>query len=216
MTMKKILMVGLGFWLCSFSVSAQTWDEWFSQKKTQKKYLIQQIAALKVYLKYLKEGYDVAKKGLGMIGDIKDGNFNDHSTYFQSLGLVNPTVKNASKVALIVVYQSQIISEFRTLDKECKRDPNLTADEVRYVHAVYNNLLQQCESSIDGLNTLITDNTSQLKDDERIERVDQIYEDMKDKYAFTRSFSNSTRMLMTQRAHELQESVGSKKLIDIL
>ena len=39
---------------------SQKWDEWFKQKKTQKKYLIQQIAALKVYLGYLKEGYDIA------------------------------------------------------------------------------------------------------------------------------------------------------------
>lgn len=44
---------------------AQTFDEWFRQKKTQKKYLVQQIAALKVYLGYLKEGYEIAQKGMG-------------------------------------------------------------------------------------------------------------------------------------------------------
>jgi hypothetical protein len=35
--------------------TAQTWSEWFSQKKTQKKYLLEQVAALKIYAGYLKK-----------------------------------------------------------------------------------------------------------------------------------------------------------------
>ncbi len=214
--MRKIFVIGLGFWLCSLSADAQTWNEWFRQKKTQRKYLIQQIAALKVYLNYLKEGYNVAKKGLGMIGDIKDENFRDHSAYFQSLALVNPSIMGSDKISLIIMYQDQMIREFSMLEKDCIGDPNLTIDEVRYIQSVHANLLRQCEDSIDGLNTIITDNTSQLKDDERMERIDDLYDDVKDKYAFTRSFSNSTHLLMAQRARELREGHGSIKLMDVL
>lgn len=191
---------------------AQTWDEWFRQKKTQKKYLIQQIAALKVYLKYLKEGYDVAKKGLNIIGDIKDGNFQDHSTYFESLRLVNPALRDSPKVSLIIAYQMRIINEFRRLQNDCREEGSLTHEELQYIEVVYKNLLRQCEDSILDLNTMIKNHASQLKDDERIERIDLIYEDMKDKYAFTKGFCNSTRMLMTQRKSELKEIEGWRKL----
>jgi hypothetical protein len=213
--MKKLLAITFGLCLWMSCVQAQTWNEWFRQKKTQKKYLIQQIAALKVYLKYLKEGYDVAKKGLGMIGDIKDGNFNDHSTYFASLSLVNPSIKQFEKIALIVHMQQQIMSEFNKLDKECRENEYLTDDELEYVRDVYSNILVKCEESISELNTIITDHSSQLKDDERIERIDLIYEDMSDKRDFARSFSNSTRIIMAQRLREKSEVVTQEKLIPL-
>jgi hypothetical protein len=210
--MKKLMAITFGLCLWMSCVQAQTWNEWFRQKKTQKKYLIQQIAALKVYLKYLKEGYDVAKKGLGMIGDIKDSNFNDHSTYFASLSLVNPSIKQSEKIALIANMQQQIMSEFRKLDKECRENEYLTDDELEYVRDVYSNMLVKCEESISELNTIITDHSSQLKDDERIERIDLIYEDMSDKRDFARSFSNSTRIIMAQRLREKSEVVTQEKL----
>jgi hypothetical protein len=192
--------------------NAQTWNEWFRQKKTQKKYLIQQIAALKVYLKYLKEGYDVAKKGLGMIGDIKDGNFNDHATYFESLSLVNPSIKQSRKIALIAQMQQQIMREFNELDEDCHESEYLTANELQYVRDVYSNMLAKCEDSIEELNVIISDHSSQLKDDERIERIDLIYENMNDKRDFVQSFSNSTRMIMAQRVREKNEVVTQEKL----
>jgi len=210
--MKKLLVITFGLCLCMSCANAQTWNEWFRQKKTQKKYLIQQIAALKVYLKYLKEGYDVAKKGLGMIGDIKDGNFNDHSTYFASLSLVNPSIKQSGKIALIAQMQQQIMSEFNKLDDDCRENEYLTREELQYVRDVYSSMLAKCENSISELNTIVSDHSSQLKDDERIERIDLIYEDMSDKRDFARSFTNSTRMIMVQRLREKSEVVTQEKL----
>jgi hypothetical protein len=210
--MKKLLVITFGLCLCMSCANAQTWNEWFRQKKTQKKYLIQQIAALKVYLKYLKEGYDVAKKGLGMIGDIKEGNFNDHATYFESLSLVNPSIKQSGKIPLIAQMQQQIMREFNKLDYDCRENGYLTEDELEYVRDVYSNMLTKCEDSISELNTIITDHSAQLKDDERIERIDLIYEDMSDKRDFARSFSNSTRMIMAQLLREKSEVVTQEKL----
>ena len=50
--------------LCAENLFAQTLAEWVSQKVTQKKYLLQQIAALQVYSGYLSKGYSIAKDGL--------------------------------------------------------------------------------------------------------------------------------------------------------
>jgi hypothetical protein len=210
--MKRIVIIILTMWCAVSAAEAQTWNEWFRQKKTQKKYLVQQIAALKVYLKYLKEGYDISKKGLKIVGDIKDGNFSDHSTYFQSLKLVKPSVKMTPKVSLIISYQAKILEEFRKLNDECRSNNNLSNEEVQYVSSVYKNLLERCEDSIAELNSVITDNASQMKDEERIGRIENVYDDMKDRYSFTRSFCNSTRMLMMERDREQSEVDASKKL----
>jgi hypothetical protein len=188
-------------------------NEWFRQKKTQLKYLLQQIAALKVYLGYLKDGYDITKKGLNIIGDIKDGNFNSHSEYFGSLKLVNNSIKNSSKVASIIAYQNLIIRDFQKLLQDTKHSGFITGEEKKYINEVYDNLLIKCEEALGDLETVITAKQLEMKDDERLMKIALIYEDMKDKYAFTRSFSNSTSMLIMQRSHESTEIENSGKII---
>jgi hypothetical protein len=210
--MKSVWIILIAMGSLISTVEAQNWNEWFSQKNTQKKYLIQQIVALQVYLKYLKEGYDIAKKGLKKIEHIKDANSHDHQKYFESLRLVNPSVRNSSKVSVIIAYQTQIINQFRKLDNECEKEPNLSKEEIRYIKDVHENLLKQCEVAIDDLNTILIDRASQMEDDDRIERIDGVYEDMKNKYAFTRSFCNSTRMLIVQRTNERLEIETSRSL----
>src|SRR3954469_10258998 len=108
--MKTILLV-IATVLLFQSADAQTWDEWFKQKKTQKKYLVQQIAALRVYLDYLKKGYAVVHNGLNTIEHIKNGNFNLDRDFFSSLKNVNPAIKNTAKVADIIAFQIFISRE---------------------------------------------------------------------------------------------------------
>jgi hypothetical protein len=208
MNMKRLPALITTVACMSQHVEAQTFQEWFRQKSTQRKYLIQQIAALKVYLEYLKDGYDIAKKGLNIVGDIKDQNFKDHSTYFESLKLVNTSVKNSAKASLIVAYQNQILNEFRKLRQNSGNQ--FTPDQIRYIEDVYDNLMNECESSLTVLTQVISDRTLEMKDDERLAAIDAVYEDMKDKYAFTKSFMNSTSMLIMQRAKEQFEIEASK------
>src|SRR4051812_14383767 len=93
--------------------SAQTFDEWFKQKKTQKKYLIEQIAAFQMYLGYVQKGYSIARKGLTTIGNIKKGDFNLNNDFFSSFKSVNPTIRNYSKVAEIIAFQIKIVHTYK-------------------------------------------------------------------------------------------------------
>ncbi len=72
----KFIMILITGMILSTAAPAQTWDEWFKQKKTQKKYLAKQIVLLRLYLGYLKKGYEIADKGLTTIHNIKNGDFN--------------------------------------------------------------------------------------------------------------------------------------------
>ena len=132
---KIILTVLVG--ICFHAANAQTWDEWFRQKKTQKKYLIQQIAALQVYLKYVKEGYDIAKKGLNVIGDIKQGKFDLDNSYLESLRSVNSSISGSAKVTSVIAYHKLLIRQLHKLNDESKGFSLLTQGERAYISSLY-------------------------------------------------------------------------------
>ena len=204
------------FSVVALGADAQTWKEWFQQKKTQKEYLIKQIVALKVYAKYVKEGYDIAQKGLNIVGEIKGQNFSDHEDHFGSLRIVKDDLGNSSRINLILGRQVAIMNEFRELKKVCRNNENLTEEEIRYVDLVYSNLLTECDRVMVALHTVVTHDAYQMTDDERIERIDAIYHDMNDKYAFTRTFCGSTKTLIMQRAAEKIDTESAKKLNGVL
>lgn len=210
--MKRYIVISLV--LLSLGTQAQTpnANEWLRQKKTQRKYLIQQIAALKVYLEYLKKGYKIVDKGLTTIGDIKNGTFNLDKDYLNSLKQVSPVVKNSPKVKEVLVYQHRITSDFRKFLDDCRKDANLSSNEVHYIEDVYQNMLKACDDSIDELAVITTAGEAEMKDDERLLRLDKVHDDMQDKYAFIQDFISSTRLLSLERAKEKNQIKGSKSL----
>jgi hypothetical protein len=57
---------------------------------------------------------------------------------------------------------------------------------------------------------VITSNQLEMKDDERLKRVDKLYFDMQDKYSFCSSFSEEMGLLSVQRLGEQIEIHRSK------
>src|SRR5690242_17273529 len=105
--MKNILLIVL--MVIGYASFGQNTQEWTRQKKTQIKYLLQQIAANKVYIEYIEKGYNIAHKGLQTIHDIKKGDFNLSFNFFESQKNVNPKIKAWAKVADVIAYQIRII-----------------------------------------------------------------------------------------------------------
>jgi hypothetical protein len=189
----------------SINISAQTWSEWFRQKATQKKYLVEQIAAMKVYAGYLSKGYSIAKKGLGTIQDLKQGDFSLHKNYFNSLVNVNPRVRQYSRVAEIISLGIGIAKQTVSTMRNCQNTQQLTASELDYLSKVFDGLLADCSACIDAVANLITDGQVSMKDDERIKYIDKIYQQMMEAGVFVRSFSNTSLLLCRQRLQEQQD-----------
>lgn len=210
--MKKLII--LFFIVMSTAASAQSpnFNEWFRQKKTQRKYLIQQIAALKVYLDFLKKGYTIAQKGMNLITTIKNGSFTLHNDYFNSLKQVSAVVRNSPKFNAVLLYQQSILSGFRKLYDDCRRDENFTIAEIDYIEQVYQNMLNECNISIDELVILATAEEASMKDDERLIRLDKVQEDLQDKFSFAQRFITTTRSLSQERAKEMNQLQSLKKL----
>jgi hypothetical protein len=197
-------------------VQAQTWDEWFSQKKTQRKYLFQQIAALQVYLNYLKKGYNIVQKGWTTVENITNGNLNLHSDFFGSLKSVNPAISNSAKVVDIIVFQYYIIRNMKGVYNFCATNKNFTPEEIRYIAKVHTNMLFLCDASISELLMIIRADKTEMTDDERMLRIDKIYDDMQDKHAFVKAFDSDTKQLSSHRSKEEREAEIFRKIQGVL
>ena len=209
--MKTSLLLLLAFVL-SNNLFSQTAAEWTQQKKTQRKYLIQQIEALQTYLAYVKKGYDIANKGISTVQTIKNGEWNLHKDFFGSLSVVNPAIKKYAKVADIITMQVRMTKQVRSLLQESKNRGLLNSEEIDYIVKICDHLLSECLKNMDELIVIITSGEVEMKDDERIKRIEGIYTSMQDKSVFVLSFGNSIAMLSKQRVHEKLEVEISKKL----
>jgi hypothetical protein len=210
--MKKIIIIIL-LGLFATGAKSQTFAEWFQQKKTQKKYLLQQIAALQIYISYLQKGYSIAKNGLTEISDFKNGEFNLHSDYFSSLKNVNPKIKNYARVADIISFQIKIVHTYHQAYQHAQESSAFNTDEIAYLFRVFGRLLDDCTAIIDELITLTTSGKLEMKDDERLQRIDALYKDMQNKYTFTKTFSNEVIELAAERLKE-KNDVQTSRLIN--
>lgn len=194
------------------TTEAQTAAEWTSQKKTQIKYLLKQIAANMVYIEYAQKGYGIARKELNTIQNLKKGDFHLHREFINSLGSVNPKVKSYARVADIIAYQLRIVKIISTTMRNLKESHQFTSGELDYSKMVFERLLEESLKNLDELFLIITSGELEMRDDERIKRIDQIHLEMQDKYGFCQSFSDECSVLAMQRLRDQAEIQLNKKL----
>lgn len=189
---------------------AQTWGEFFNQKKTQKKYLLEQIAALQMYIGYAKKGYDIAGSGLNTIRDITRGEFNLHDTFISSLKTVNPLLRNSSKVADIIALQISISKAFANLNKNSL----LQLSDQLYISGVKERVMDECQEDLEELLLVITSGRIEMDDEQRIKRLDRIYAAMNEKSVFAQHFSGEVNLLIYQKKDEINSIELLKKLYE--
>ncbi len=193
------------------TVKAQTFAEWFKQKSTQKKYLLQQIAALEVYASYYKIGNNIARNGLGSITGYLTSENGLHSTYYNNLKAVNPLVRNNKKVADIIQWQQDILIRIANIDKTS----NLTTNEKKYITRVKGALLKDCDGQIAELEAVVTNGQLQMSDEERLRRIGTIHTSMQNNYRFASAFSGQVRVFAIQRVREIKNVNGEMKIYGI-
>jgi hypothetical protein len=197
------------------STHAQTFSEWFRQKATQRKYLIEQIAALKAYAIVLKKGYDVSKKGLATIGGIKNGDFNLHSTYFNSLKAVNPEISKYPHGKDIITIQRDISSLSAKSKSAASNSGHFNSDELSYISSVYDRLSKDCLQTLGGLEAVTTPGKLEMKDDERIGRIDKLYAESLDQLHFAKSFSGNVQIMIVQKNKEAKDLETLRRMYGI-
>lgn len=210
--MRRMIIVGV-LVMSAILVNAQTFDEWFKQKETQIKYLVEQIIALKGYAEVVNKGYDIAQNGLTSIADSKDGDHKQHSNYFLSLWKVKANIKSYSKVLSIYEMKADIERQYQLIKSSVSEF--LNDKEKIYINAVYSNLCGHCSDLVNETEMVISDDQLQLKDDERIQRIDRIYFEMQDHYRFSQSFASEIKSLVTNRIKETNKIIKLSSLYGI-
>jgi hypothetical protein len=191
--MKKIILLCLILLFLNHEIQAQA---------KQRKELLLQIAALQVYIDYAKKGYSVVSKGLNFIGDAKRGEVNLHGDYFTSLLKINPKVKNYYKTAEILSIQFKIMKICKRTYSDLTGSDLFHGNELDYIERSFERLLENCSDTLDQLLIITTDSKLELKDDQRIERIDALHKMMLEDYNFCLSFSNEAKLLYLSKSRE--------------
>jgi hypothetical protein len=191
--MKKIIVLFLVGIFLNQAVQAQA---------KQRKELLLQIAALQVYIDYARKGYSTVLKGLNFIGDAKKGEVNLHGDYFTSLLKINPKVKNYYKAAEILSMQFKIMKIYKKTYADLKENDLFHGNELDYIERSFERLLENCSDTLDQLLVITTDSKLELKDDQRIERIDALHKMMLEDYNFCLSFSNEAKLLSLSKTRE--------------
>lgn len=185
-------------------------------QEKQRKVLLQQIAALKIYIGYAQKGYSIAKKGLNAIGDLKRGELNLHADYLSSLQKVSPEIKKYGRIAEIMVLQLKIIENYKRTCAHLKQGDLFHGNEMAYIKRVFDRLLDDCRNTLDELIAVTMDGRLEMKDDERMQRIDGLYYAMADNYSFCQRFNNETKVLYLLRTKENREVQTGRALNSIL
>jgi len=199
--MKKVIVIA-GLVLLAVSGYSQN----------QIKLYIQQIAANKVYIEYLQKGYSIAKKGLTTVGNIKNGHWSLDKDFFAGLENINPKVRNYAKVADIVALNIQIVKRYKKALNQARASDRFTGNDLDYFGSVFTALIDNCAVLVDELTLLLKASELKMSDDERIKRIDRLYTDMQDNYAFVQHFSGSMEIMTLQRDKELKDAAVIKGL----
>ncbi|PWS33329.1 hypothetical protein [Pedobacter paludis] len=198
-----VLLMALGSGSVT-AASAQMFSEWFRQKKTQQKYLLEQIAALEVYLGYAKKGYRIATEGWGFVHELSSGEMNLHDAFFKGLKLVNPVIKADSRVSEMLVLEVDMLKVLQGL-RSAASGEGLSA----YVSSVSALVKADCLSDLEELVMVVSSGRVSLSDDVRLSRLDSIYQRMQERLGFVREFDAQVRSVLRQ---EQMEQDAIKKL----
>ena len=207
---KKRVIICIAMVLCTNIKS-------FSQaEETQQLILnVEKLAQLKEILTGLYNSYEVLHSGYTAIKNISEGNFSLHQQFLDKLQQVSPLVRKYKKVGDIVRYQITILKEYKLAYNRFKSDRNFGASELRYLSAVYRNLFDQSLKNIDALLTVLTASKLRMSDDERLERIDKLFDDMQDKLSFLRHFNKNTNLLAIQRVKEKNDIIAMQNIYGI-
>lgn len=199
--MKRILLM-LVLISAVIGTKAQGLGDIFNQKKKEKQNMIQQILFTKTYKEALKSGYKICKTGWSTVHGFKNGEYSLHHLFLNSLKGVNPMIRKYVRVGQIINMQVQILKTYHQSYSSIQASKMYTESEVRYIYLVFGRLLDDCEKAVGELTAILTEGTMEMKDDERIERIDALYEDMTDRTAFASHFSTEAIQLGQLRQRE--------------
>ena len=175
---------------------------------------VEKLSQLKNILRDMKKGYTVISNGYSAVKNISKGNFSLHELFLDGMMLVSPEVKKYSRISDIITAQKDIVSGYRSAFKRFRQAGVFDDGELKYIGEVYSGLFARSLDNLNDLSMVLTSSVLRMGDDERLQAIDRIFEDTKDKLLFLRGFNAETTLLILQRKHAQTDLSGLKLLFD--
>jgi hypothetical protein len=208
----KALLIALWLSLLAAHANGQLFKEWFRQNRTQREYLKEQIAQLKLCLELTKEGYKIAKEGLKAIDQIKNQEFRLHKNRFDSLRILKSGITSLSRLQHITDLHGGI-------NEICEKLPGQIATCQRLDPAVKKQMLTGLETLYDdsqdligGFFIVIRDDQVSMTDDERIQRLEDLYQEFEKNYLFAQNLRRDLGLVCKSAAAELEDIKNRRQL----
>jgi hypothetical protein len=204
----------IGFYLIALLVFMVKVNGYAQSTEAQQLLLnVEKLSQLKNILKDMKKGFTVISTGYNAVKNISQGNFSLHEVFIDGLMLISPEVRKYQRVADIIAYQKDILSEYKIALKRFQSADVFNAAELNYLASVYTSLFSQSLDNLDELTMVITANNLRMNDEERLKAIDRIFGDTSDKLTFLRSFNSQAGLLMQQRKAAKADLKGIKGLL---
>ncbi|WP_339750808.1 hypothetical protein [Algoriphagus aquimarinus] len=213
-SVKSLMGVGL-FCLVAISVKAQTAQEWTNQKQLQTAYKINQIVALNGYLEVAKKGYQIAKIGWKVVGDIQQEELLLHSDYFVSLSAVPPIVSEYPQVPRILKIQRQINREIAWMDVFLRKENELESSEKLTASRLNESTLYSSTRIISQLEAILSPHSYEMNDGERVAALDELHREILSLYHSFQVHSKGIRFLNWSRKRNELASRQFNVLYDV-
>ncbi|GAB3008101.1 hypothetical protein GCM10027051_05370 [Niabella terrae] len=168
------------------SVKGQGLKEWFSQKATQKDYMLQQIAGLRLYAGYLGRGYAIVSNGLATIGDLKGKHRNSDILFFQRLVDINPQISGAASIHQVFRLQQENLRLLRGLERQIRGYKNCPLYIVQYFRKLQNSMEREENEQAEALIALVSKGVYELDDRARLRRIHKITRDIQERHKRTK------------------------------
>ncbi|WAC13256.1 hypothetical protein [Dyadobacter pollutisoli] len=201
----KTMLLAIWLALLQTACHGQRFKEWFRQNKTQKQYLLEQIAQLKIYLELTQKGYRIARQGLATIHQLKNGEFKLHKNRFDSLLTVNSSITSLDRLQQISDMHGSINQICEKLPAELAQCTGLADVQRKQVRTALDRLYQDCQVLIGGFLSVIRSGQLRMTDDERITRIQAIHQQFESNYIFAESLRRQVGLLCKQAAAQEDE-----------
>ncbi|AWW29419.1 hypothetical protein DN752_04260 [Echinicola strongylocentroti] len=202
MEFKRTKMGLLVVFLLSFTATAkaQTFSEWFRQKKTQKEYLAKQITGLQLYIGYARKGYETLRTGWNTVQMLRNGEFNLHGDFFGGLASISPIVRNYRVVPEFIALQLRLLDRMKTARKLFAAHVRLKPNESEYLGAVFDKTVATASKLLDELMAVALQPGLELSEGERLKLIDRLYQQLQGLDRFVRSFNRENYQQLRHRA----------------
>ncbi|AGA80545.1 hypothetical protein Echvi_4361 [Echinicola vietnamensis DSM 17526] len=187
-------------WLLCWPGRAQTFGEWFRQKKTQKAYLAKQITGLQLYIGYARKGYETLRTGWDAVQMVRNGEFNLHGDFFGGLASISPAVRNYQVVPEFIALQLRLLGRINTAKKLFAAQGRLKPSEKQYLGQVFENVVSTASKLLDELMAVALQPGLELSEGKRLELVDRLYVELRALDRFLREFNSTNYRLLRHRA----------------